>query len=70
GKAFLMNEKAKYSPNPKSLNLSVKYKCITTSPNTLLLGLLQEKMQGVVENYEVGYGQDKTIKLFMKSTDK
>ena len=65
-----MKDKAKYSTNPKPFDAAVKYKCVAAATERLLLSLAEEKMQGVVESYELGYGQEKTIKLFIKTSGK
>ena len=70
GQTFFMKDKAQYSANPKPFDATVKYKCIAAASERLLLSLAKEKMQGVVECYELGYGQEKTIKLFIKTSGK
>ena len=66
GQPFFTKDKARYSTNPKPFDATVKYKCIAAATERLLLTLAKEKMQGVVESYELGYGQEKVIKLFIK----
>jgi alpha-tubulin suppressor-like RCC1 family protein len=70
GQTFFMKDKAKYSSNPKPFDAAVKYKCIGAAKEILLLSLAKEKMQGVVESYELGHGQEKALKLFIKTTGK
>lgn len=66
GQTFFMKDEARYSVNPKPFDAAVKYKCIAAATESLLLSLAKEKMQGVVESYEAGHGQEKAIKLFVK----
>lgn len=70
GQTFFMKDKARYSVNPKPFDAAVKYKCIAGATERLLLTLAKEKMQGVVESYELGHGQEKEIKLFIKPAGK
>ncbi|NOT92255.1 RCC1 domain-containing protein [Ferruginibacter sp.] len=70
GETFFMKDKARYNTSPKPFDVTVKYKCIAAAKERLLLTLALEKMQGVVESYELGYGDEKAIKLFIKSTGK
>ncbi len=66
GKAFFKNSRDKYFTNPASLPSERTYICLAASSKTFLLSLQEEKLRGLVEDYKEAYGQESTIKMFIK----
>ena len=66
GQAFFKNEIDTYFAIPKPLTSDKTYSYLTASSKIFLLSLQEEKLRGVVEDYKEAYGQEKTIKMFIK----